>query len=261
MCVEISIIIPAYNEADRIETTIHRIFNEIKGLRFEVVISEDGSTDETPLILKRLKRKYGERIVVIHTKRRLGKGRGFLRGVMFSHGRYIILLDADYPTNAQTIMNIVNYLRKGYDVIIGSRAHRLSILDPPAPLLRVVMGRVFNMMVRLLFDVDVHDTQCGVKGFKKEVFSIIGPIQFSNFVFDVEIIVKARICNLKIKEIPIYWSNKAGSKVRVIRDALEMLNGLLNIWLRLPRYREYIEKKLKLKDKYIPKNLFLYDHS
>jgi len=249
---EVSIVIPAYNEADRIEETIHRIFNEIKGFKFEVVVSEDGSTDETPLILKRLKRQYGERMVVIHSKRRLGKGGGFLRGVMFSHGRYIILLDADYPTNAQTIMNIVNYLRKGYDVIIGSRAHRLSILDPPAPPLRVVMGRVFNMMVRLLFDVDVHDTQCGVKGFKREVFSIIGPIQFSNFVFDVEIIVKAKTCNLKIKEIPIYWSNKAGSKVRVIRDALTMLNGLLNIWLRLPRYREYTVKKLKLKDKYNP---------
>ena len=226
-------------------------------MRFEVVVSEDGSTDETPLILNRLKRQYGERMVVIHTKRRLGKGGGFLRGVMFSHGRYIILLDADYPTNAQTIMKIIKYLKRGYDVIIGSRAHRLSILDPPAPLLRVVIGRVFNMIVRLLFDVDVHDTQCGVKGFKREVFSIIGPIQFLNFVFDVEIIVKARICNLKIKEIPIYWSNKAGSKVKVFRDTLSMLNGLLNIWLRLPRYRECIVKKLKLKDKYIPNKSLL----
>ncbi len=244
---EVSIVIPAYNEADRIEETIHRIFNEIKGFRFEVVVSEDGSTDETPLILKRLKRQYGERMVVIHSKRRLGKGGGFLRGVMFSHGRYIILLDADYPTNAQTIMNIVNYLRKGYDVIIGSRAHWLSILDPPAPPLRVVMGRVFNMIVRLLFDVDVHDTQCGVKGFKREVFSIIGPIQFSDFVFDVEIIVKANICNLKIKEIPIYWSDKTGSKVRVLRDSIMMLNGLLNMRLRLPEYRKYLQRNQRWK--------------
>jgi len=242
---EVSIVIPAYNEADRIETTIHRIFNEIKGLRFEVVVSEDGSTDETPFILNRLKRQYGERMVVIHTKKRLGKGGGFLRGVMFSHGRYIILLDADYPTNAQTIMKIVKYLERGYDVIIGSRAHRLSILDPPAPPLRVIMGRAFNMIVRLLFDIDVHDTQCGVKGFKREVFSIIGPIEFSNFVFDVEIIVKAKICNLKIKEIPIYWSNKAGSKVKVVRDALTMFSGLLNMWLRLPEYRDYIAKRLR----------------
>ena len=242
---EVSIVIPAYNEANRIEATIHRIFNEIKGFRFEVVVSEDGSTDETPLVLKRLKRQYGERMVVIHTKRRLGKGGGFLRGVKFSHGRYIILLDADYPTNAQTIMNIVKCLKRGYDIIIGSRFHRLSILDPPAPLLRVVMGRVFNMIVRLLFDVDVHDTQCGVKGFKREVFSIIGPIEFSNFVFDVEIIVKAKVCNLKIKEIPIYWSNKAGSKVKVVRDALKMFSGLLNIWLRLPIYRNYIAKRLR----------------
>lgn len=245
---EVSIVIPAYNEADRIEATIHRIFNEISGFRFEVVVSEDGSTDGTLLILKRLKRQYGDRMVIIHAERRLGKGKGFMRGVMFSHGKYIILLDADYPTNAQTIMNIVEHLRRGYDIIVGSRAHRFSILDPPAPPLRMALGRVFNRIVKLLFDTDVQDTQCGVKGFKREVFSIIGPIQFSNFVFDVEIIVKAKICNLKIKEIPIYWSDKAGSKVRVLRDAIIMLNGLLNIWLRLPGYKEYITKKLKLKN-------------
>ena len=84
---EVSIVIPAYNEADRIESTIHRIFNEIRGFRFEIVVSEDGSTDETPLILRRLKRQYGDRMVVLHAKRRLGKGRVFMKGVMFSHGK------------------------------------------------------------------------------------------------------------------------------------------------------------------------------
>ena len=242
---EVSIVIPAYNEAGRIETTIHRIFNEIEGFRFEVVVSEDRSTDETPLILKRIKKRYGERMIVIHAKRRSGKGAGFLRGVMFSHGRYIILLDADYPTGAQTIMNIVKYLRRGYDVIIGSRAHKLSILDPPPPPLRVALRRVFNRIVRLLFNIDVHDTQCGVKGFKREVFSIIGPIQFSSFVFDVEVIVKALTCGLRVKEIPIYWSSKTGSKVRVLRDAVLMFNGLMNIWISLPKYREYIAKRMK----------------
>ena len=242
---EVSIVIPAYNEANRIESTIHRIFNEIRGFSFEVVVSEDGSTDETPLILKRLKRQYGDRMVVLHAKRRLGKGRGFMRGVMFSRGRYIILLDADYPTNAQTIMNIIEHLRRGYDIIVGSRTHRLSVLHPPSSPLRVALRRIFNRFVRLLFDVNVYDTQCGVKGFRREVFSIIGPIQFSNFVFDVEIIVKAKICNLKIKEIPIYWSNKAGSKVRILRDAIAILNSLLNMRLRLPGYRNYIAKRLR----------------
>ena len=83
MCPEVSIVIPAYNEAGRIETTIHRIFNEIEGFRFEVVVSEDRSTDETPLILKRIKKRYGERMIVIHAKRRSGKGADFLRGVTF----------------------------------------------------------------------------------------------------------------------------------------------------------------------------------
>jgi len=242
---EVSIVIPAYNEAKRIESTIRRLFQEIKDLNFEVVVSEDGSTDETPLILERLKKEYGDRIVIVHTKRRLGKGKGFLRGVMHSRGRYVILLDADYPTNAETLINIVKHLRRGYDIVVGSRAHELSVLDPPAPPLREAMGRVFNSIVRLLFRIKIHDTQCGVKGFKKKVFSLIGPVQFKNFVFDVEILVKAQTCNMKVKEIPIYWSSKVGSKVKVVRDAMIMLNGLINIWLRLPSYREYVSRRIK----------------
>jgi len=242
---EVSIVIPAYNEAKRIESTIRRVFQEIRDLNFEVVVSEDGSTDETPLILERLKKEYGDRMVTLHSRRRLGKGKGFLRGITHSRGKYVILLDADYPTNAETLINIVKHLRKGYDVVVGSRAHELSVLDPPAPPLREAMGRVFNSIVRFLFGIKIRDTQCGVKGFKREVFSVIGPIQFTNFVFDVEIIIKAQACNLKVKEIPIYWSSKVGSKVRVMRDAAYMLNGLINIWLRLPSYREYIAKRIK----------------
>jgi len=246
---EVSIVIPAYNEAERIESTIHRVFQELRGLKFEVVVSEDGSTDETPLILEKLKKEYGDRMITLHSRRRLGKGKGFLRGVMHSRGKYVILLDADFPTNAETLLKIVKYLRKGYDIVVGSRAHKLSILDPPAPPLREAIGRIFNLIVRLLFGIKIRDTQCGVKGFRKKIFSIIGPIQFTNFVFDVEIIVKAYACNLKVKEIPIYWSSKAGSKVRVIRDTICMLNGLINIWLQLPGYRRSVaEKKLKEQD-------------
>ncbi|MCD6089053.1 glycosyltransferase family 2 protein [Candidatus Bathyarchaeota archaeon] len=242
---EVSIVIPAYNEADRIETTIYRIFNEIKSFEFEVVVSEDGSTDETPLILKRLKKRFGDRLVTIHNRRRLGKGGGFLRGVEHSRGRYVILLDADYPTDADTIIKIVKYLRMGYDLVIGSRAHELSILDPPPPPLRKVIGRIFNLIVRILFRIRIRDTQCGVKGFRKEVFSIIGPIQFLSFIFDVEMIVKAQIHGLRIKEIPIYWSGKTGSKVRVLRDTVTMLGGLINLWIKLPRYRKISREGMK----------------
>ncbi|MCD6593818.1 hypothetical protein J7L00_07055, partial [Candidatus Bathyarchaeota archaeon] len=151
----------------------------------------------------------------------------------------------DYPTDADTIIKIVKYLRMGYDLVIGSRAHELSILDPPPPPLRKVIGRIFNLIVRLLFRIRIRDTQCGVKGFRKEVFSIIGPIQFSSFVFDVEIIVKAQIHGLRIKEIPIYWSDKTGSKVRVLRDPAIMFSELMNLWIRLPRYKESAAKRMR----------------
>ena len=73
-----------------------------------------------------------------------------MRWVMFSHGKYIILLDADNPTNAQTIMSIVKHLRRGYDIIVGSRAHRLSVLNSPSSLPRGAQRRVFNRFVKLL---------------------------------------------------------------------------------------------------------------
>ncbi len=242
---EVSIVIPAYNEAHRIEHTIKRIFRELAALSFEVIISEDGSTDNTVDIIKKLADAHKGRITVLQSKKRLGKGNGFLRGAFHSHGKYVILLDADFPTNVSTIINEIKYLKAGYDVVIGSRTHESSILDPPAPPLREAMGRVFNTIVRLLFGVKTHDTQCGVKGFRKEVFSMIGPIQFTNFVFDVEIITKAYTHNLKVVEVPIYWKSMAGSRVRILRDTLLMLNGLVNIWLRLPEYRNKSKKKIE----------------
>jgi len=240
--VEVSIVIPAYNEAKRIELTLNRIFSESTLSDFEVIVSEDGSTDETPHILAKLAKRYQGELVVLHSKKRLGKGGGFLRGVLSSRGRFVLLLDADFPSNFDSLVTIVKHLRSGYDVVVGSRAHRLSRLDPPPPVLRQAIGRVFNSIVRILFKVSIHDTQCGVKGFRKEIFRIIGPIQFTSFVFDVEIIVKAWALGLKLVEVPIYWSSKVGSKVHVLRDAIFILNGVLNIWLRLPGYKQRIMK-------------------
>jgi len=239
--VEVSIVIPAHNEAIRIAGTIRRLFGELS-VPFEVVVSEDGSSDGTNAVVDRLAQEYKGRMVVLHSERRLGKGRGFLRGVEHSRGKYIVLLDADFPSNADSIERIIESLRQGYDLVLGSRAHALSVLDPPAPPIRQALGRVFNSIVRVVFHLGVHDTQCGVKGFRREVFRVLGAIQFTSFVFDVEVTVKASVCNLRILEVPIYWSSKGGSKVRVLRDSLLMLNGLANIWLRLPGYRQRVEK-------------------
>ena len=241
---EVSIVIPAYNEVHRIERTVRRIFNELTALSFEVVISEDGSTDNTVEIVNRLADEYRGKIALLRSKKRLGKGNGFLRGAFHSRGEYVVLLDADFPTDAKTIIDVIKYLRAGNDVVIGSRTHKLSVLNPPSPPLRDALGRVFNAIVRLLFRIKIHDTQCGVKGFKKDVFQKIGPIQFTSFVFDVEIITKAYANNLKVIEIPIYWSSNVGSKVCVFRDIFIMFNGLVNIWLRLPGYKNRLRNDL-----------------
>ena len=241
---EVSIVIPAYNEAHRIERTVRRVFSELTALSFEVIVSEDGSTDNTVEIVNRLADEYKGKIILLRSKRKLGKGNGFLRGAFHSRGEYVVLLDADFPTDAKTIINVVKNLRAENDVVIGSRTHKLSVLDPPSPPLRDALGRVFNAIVRLLFRIKIHDTQCGVKGFKKNVFQKIGTIQFTSFVFDVEIITKAFVNNLKVIEIPIYWSSHVGSKVRVFRDMFIMFNGLVNIWLRLPGYKKRLRNKL-----------------
>ena len=241
---EVSIVIPAYNEARRIERTVRRTFSELTALSFEIIVSEDGSTDNTVEIVNRLADEYKGKITVLRSKKRLGKGNGFLRGAFHSRGEYVVLLDADFPTDTKTIINVIKNLKAGNDIVIGSRTHKLSVLDPPSPPLRDALGRVFNTIVRLLFRIKIHDTQCGVKGFKKDVFQKIGPIQFTSFVFDVEIITKAYANNLKVIEIPIYWSSNVGSKVRVFRDMFIMLNGLINIWLRLPGYKNRLRNEL-----------------
>ncbi len=242
--IRVSIIIPAYNEEKRIETTIKRLFRELSISSFEVIVSEDGSTDKTPVILEKLVGKYGDKLKVVHSNKRLGKGGGFLKGVKYSSGRYIVLLDADFPTNTETIEKIIGYLDEGFDIVAGSRVHKLSVLDPPAPPLREAMGRVFNGIVRLLLPINIHDTQCGVKGFNRKVFNVIRDrdIQFRDYVFDVELLVKAEIQGFKVIEVPIYWSSKVGSKIQVLKDAIRMFNGLLNIWLRLPGYKQRVKE-------------------
>lgn len=165
----------------------------------------------------------------------MGKGGGFLKGLEHSDGKYIILLDADFPTNTNTIIAIVNYLKSGYDLVLGSRIHKLSKLDPPLPIHRRLLSFVFNVFIRIFFQVHIHDSQCGVKGFKKEIFNIINPIISKNFMFDVEIIVKAHSYDLKIIEIPIYWKYKPGSKFRLPSDGVLAMKDLLSLWINLKK--------------------------
>jgi len=230
----ISLIIPVCNEERRIPRCLNRVskFMERSPLDLEVILAEDGSTDRTLEIATDFA-KRNPWIRVVTSSTRLGKGGGILNGVESSHGNVVVYIDADLSTTPEQIPSLVEAIQEGYDVAIGSRLHPRSYVTG-APRHRVLLGRIFNAVVRLLFRLRYFDTQVGFKAFKREALSkILSYVNTDGFAFDVDLIVKAEKLRYKIKEIEIAWRYMPGSTVSPIGQAWKMFLDVLRIRLEL----------------------------
>jgi len=230
----ISLVIPVCNEERRIARCLDRVskFKERSQVDLEVILAEDGSTDRTLEIAM----EFAERnplIRVVTSSTRLGKGGGILNGVESSHGNIIVYMDVDLSTTPEQIPNLVEAIQEGYDVAIGSRLHPRSHVTG-APRHRVLLGRLFNAVVRLLFQVRYFDTQAGFKAFKREALTkILSYVNTDGFAFDVDLIVKAEKLGYRIKEIEIVWRYMHGSTVSPISQAWKMFLDVLRVRLEL----------------------------
>lgn len=222
----LSIIIPCYNEENRIAKTLKEISSHLKRKDFdyEIVVVNDGSSDKTSEVVNNLKI---EEIVFIDNKENRGKGFVVRQGLMSSRGEYRIFTDADNSTPIEEIDKFIPYL-EDYDIIIGSRAMKESVIKNPQPFSRIFVGKVFNLMVQFITGLwGVWDTQCGFKSFNKKAVNEIIPLcVIDRWAFDPEIIKLAKIKGLKIKEVPIVWINDKESKVKkraMIKMAIDLL--------------------------------------
>lgn len=232
-CDSISIIVPAYNEEKRIGNSLERLSSFFKNLEteHEIIVVDDGSSDKTAAVVKRWSGKYPA--IKLHTIQHGGKGVALKKGFDLAKNDVIVFMDADCSSDPMEIPRFLLYL-KNFDVVIGSRSFKRSILLLPPPFRRIVVGEVFNFIVSIIFQLGIYDTLCGFKIFRKKVIKDILPhLKIDSWETDIEILAKSKRMGYKIKEIPAVWTYKSGSKINVVKDSMKISIGLLKLFFIL----------------------------
>ncbi len=230
----LSIVIPAYNEEKRLLSTLDQICKYLsrQNYPYEVIVVDDGSTDNTLQIARDFANSNGH-IVVLTNGQNMGKGCTVRNGMLSAKGEYVFFTDADLSTPIEELEKCLPYLINSYDVVIGSRSLPGSVILVHQPWYREKMGKIFNFMVNMMLLNGIIDTQCGFKGFKREVVQkVFGRCKINGFSFDVEALYLSRKFNYKIKEIPIRWRNSTLSKVNPVKHSIQMFKDLLNIKIK-----------------------------
>lgn len=233
----LSIIIPVYNEQNRISNTIKKTIDYFskKNFNFEIIIVNDGSTDNTISVVKRnikeLKNNLkNDKISILNNKINKGKGFSVRRGAIASKGQFVLFTDADLSTPIEEFEKLSSCLKNGYNIAIGSRGLKDSKIIIRQNKIRESMGKFFNILVRIITNLNYKDTQCGFKCFDRKSINLISPhLKINGFSFDVEILYLAKKLGLKVSEIPIKWINNSNSKVSTIRSPINMFIDLLKI--------------------------------
>lgn len=229
---DLSLIVPAYNEQTCIASSIQTISSYLDGtgLDYEVIVVCDGSVDETPAIVERLTACYPRLRRIAYEPNR-GKGYAVRTGVAASRGRAVMFTDADLSVPITILPDFLEALQSGYDIAIASRRHPCSQATTPAPRLRQVMTVVFSAIVRRLVVGSLNDTQCGCKAYRGDLArELFARQRIDHFSFDAEVLFLALRCHCRIKEVPFALDHApSGSSIRPVRDSLIMLRDLVRI--------------------------------
>ena len=225
----LSVIIPAYNEGKRLPATLDALYQYLwKQLyKFEVIVVDNGSTDETGQVCKHFMRKHNF-MIYLRTEQR-GKGLAVRTGMLAAKGRWRMMYDADMSMPPSGIKWLLpRPSDPGVDVYIGSRA--LPGAQVRTSLKRRLIGRVFNFIVQQELGLPWEDTQCGYKCFSSSATrTIFSQAKLDGWAFDVELLYLAALFEARVMEYPITWVNDSDSRVRLLSDSLGMLRDVLRI--------------------------------
>lgn len=241
----LSVVIPAYNEQNRIAATLEKIIKYLQtcGFSSEIIVVNDGSSDKTREIIESF---YDKPIPLklIHFSSNHGKGWAVKSGVQASTGQFILFTDADLSTPIAEVRKLLNFIERGYDVAIGSRALQESVLLVRQPWWRQGMGKIFNHMIQLFVLKGIKDTQCGFKCFKNDVAKKLFSLSsLTGFAFDVEILFLASQMKYKIIEVSVTWENNPESKVNPLIDSCRMMGDLLKLKWQFYRNKSTFNKQ------------------
>ena len=230
---ELSVVIPAYNEEQRILPTVKKIHSLLSKQKhdFEIIVVDDGSTDRTKQVVEELGLAFTR---VVRQPGNTGKGAAVQRGIMESVKEWILFSDADLSTPIEELGKFLS-LTKEADIIIGSRNLKGSKIQVKQPFLRSSLGKAFPKIVSLILTMPIKDTQCGFKLFHKRTKHLFSPLLTKGYAFDVEVLYKAMLSGYRIKEVPVIWRNDGRSKGSPLRDSLRMLRDIIRIKLRVKK--------------------------
>jgi dolichyl-phosphate beta-glucosyltransferase len=216
---ELSVVIPAFNESQRLPASLVQIRSYLEGrCSHEILVVDDGSSDDTAL---RAREVLGPDHPVLVQPENRGKGAAVRRGMLAAKGSRRLMTDADLSTPIEELARLMARMDEGYDIVIGSRALPDSRIEIHQPWHRENAGRVFNALVRLLVVRGLADTQCGFKLFSaRAAEDCFGAARLDGFSFDVEALHVARRRGYRIAEMGVVWRNDAASRVTLGRGLL-----------------------------------------
>jgi dolichyl-phosphate beta-glucosyltransferase len=231
MAPALSIVIPAYNEEQRLPRTIEQIehYLNTRPLDYELIIVDDGSSDGTREVMdEAAARNRRIRLEALPANR--GKGGALKAGVAVALGERVLVTDADLSTPIEELEKLDAAIRAGAGVAIASRAVRGSQIEVPQPVYRVLMGKVFNLIVQAVLLPGIWDTQCGFKLFRADVAKpVFAALTTDGFGYDPEVLYLAKKRGVKIAEVPVVWRHSAPTKVLPVRSSIDMFKHVVRV--------------------------------
>lgn len=227
MNLPLSIIIPAYNEADRLGDSLKTISDYLGQTNpaAEIIVVDDGSSDQTAKVAEQIlaaKPEIASRVIRYEQNR--GKGHAVKTGLLAARGDIALFSDADLSTPIDETPKLIEPIESGeFDLTFGSRALDRTLIGTHQPWRREQGGKVFNFIVKTATGLPFWDTQCGFKAFRMSAFRpLLGVMQIDRFGFDVEYLYVANLAKLRLQEIAVRWNHCDGTKVSVLRDSRRM---------------------------------------
>lgn len=226
-----SIIIPAFNEGRRLGSTLEQVtaFVAQQHWRAEVIVVNDGSTDNTADLVREFARQNAA-IRLVENPGNRGKGFSVRNGMMNAHGDVLLFTDADLSAPISEAPKLLAAIEAGADVAIGSRWLDPSLQTHRQTILRQVLGRGYNLLMRVILGLNFKDTQCGFKAFTSHAARLIFPLQhIERWGFDPELLFLAKRAELKVREIPVRWGHDSGTRIHPFSDGFQMFVEMLSI--------------------------------
>ena len=234
--VQVSVVLPAYNEASRLEAAVAKVMEALEEFAesYEVIIAEDGSTDGTDKIAESLSEK-SPYVRHLHEEKRLGRGAALKNAFKKSSGEILVYMDVDLATDVGQLESLVRAIEKeGFDFAMGSRMLPQSRVERSRT--REIASKSYNFLVRAMLGSKVKDHQCGFKAFRREpLMRLLDEVAARHWFWDTELIVRAFRKGYTIKEVPVEWKSGLETKVRLFKDSFSMGWQVIRLWWQLKR--------------------------